>query len=346
MYDVVYIGSNFLNLLKCHLDVEHGINSIIIEKSSNLGGAWQAVRLHNGVETELGGHIFYKNKKAFRKLTKIQGLKVSYLTPQPSVLIENELHEDDKLSFYLASGKWKEDGIIVRTLKLSKYMFEKITKGKHFYFEQGALSYYSYLYSTLDKKILTGEVTEVQKTKQGFKISVERHEPIFAKKVILSRGCKVNTILGTQPRYERIETIQVYLVLSLKLSVRNFLSFGIPTYAQLGEKKRNSQSAITLIRISDLTGFSNNLDKGLHIYCCSVACDKDTINQDNNMELIYDELIDLGLAPSDLKNYVVTTEIKLYSLHRMRNEDFSKLVNLDLEIYDITDMSRAIGKYL
>ena len=346
MYDKIYIGSNLLNLISCKIDLELKVNSVIIEKRDNLGGAWQTINLSNGVLTELGGHIFYKNRAAFRKLNKMKLGKLVKLSPQPSVLIGEMLFEDDKMSYYLKSGGWRNDNLLIKALKLAKYSFENAVNGEHFYFKEGSPKVICELSKILRERIITDNVNAIFDQNLSYGVKLESNNVLFTKELHLSRGCKIKTILGTTPRYDTLYTNQAYLVLSSKLKISNFLSFGIPTYAKLQSKKSTDKTEIKLIRITDLTSFSTGLNPKHRVYCCSVACSKSVLLADNFFSTIFTQLVEKKIATKAIESKVISTHIINYELERMHFEDYQKLLKMGLDIRDLTDMAKALGKYL
>lgn len=85
IYDHIFIGSSPLFLM-CHNEVNKTQNSLLLEQSTRIGGAWYTTNIWGIHNLELGCHILKNNPLGY-KLMEAQGATLKEMKLQPSILL-------------------------------------------------------------------------------------------------------------------------------------------------------------------------------------------------------------------------------------------------------------------
>ena len=342
----IYIGSNLLHIFKVLKDRKNNIPSILVESNMEIGGAWKVHTIKDRIITEMGGHILYKDRFTFYKLKLIYNVSIKLLKPQPQVKLGDSYVADDKLSVYMNNKN--DDNIILSLIKVIKYLFERLFKGSHFYFESGVIPFLTDARHALDQVIVHGSATQISKLNRGYRVYLADGNFLDADNVEISRGSLLKKIVGMEPKYDSIKSRNVFFVTDGRLNINGFVSFGIPTYAQLGKKseKSNVSDAIRLVRLSELSAYSSGLLANENVYCVSILCSDATWADEGLYERIFLLLVQEKFAKTSDAAKILFVDKVDYTLNRMQEESISALKRSGVIINDVTDMANAIRKYL
>ena len=87
VYDVIVIGSSPISMIEAIYCAEQGQNTLILEKTDNIGGMWGIMRTEALEDIDVGCHIIAKKKSAYDLIEKYSGCKMVKMDPQPVAMI-------------------------------------------------------------------------------------------------------------------------------------------------------------------------------------------------------------------------------------------------------------------
>lgn len=228
-YDVTFIGSGPISILEALNQNKLGKKALILDRSSEIGGAWGTLTLPGNIEIEIGCHIWSTSKQAHTFLRNYLGIDTKPLAPQPYILGKNYKCTYDWKMNILSLRRIKENlknGRIFQILKdLKSPRFRlSIIPAKYQYPTRGATSLKKALRSKLrDSSIETRlkvNANAVIYKQTHIEIRTDEGEIIKSKEIYLTSLSSIKTFetndKTVEPKYRTLNYIHIHLILSDK----------------------------------------------------------------------------------------------------------------------------------
>jgi hypothetical protein len=317
--DVVVVGSSPVLLIEAAALAAEGFNVTVVEKSNVLGGAWKMIPSF-GLMVEIGSHLFYPNRKAFKFLKKKLNVPVFMLDPQPSFYSRQSgrFFPDNGASYALDKLiNWKRNGLtLVSAAILFAKIFYHLAKswivGGCFYVENGTSNLINILKDILIKnggEILIGTECHsvVVGASEGVTVVTDCGER-QVDQVVMSSG---STVDFSSPKdvLERGDlnfrnTYHCYMLIDRKPKDWTFISFGIPTFAFAGSRAKSKTEDGFIVRISEMDNYVVGDRQELSVICASIIREHPEISDRKDEELpalILSEIEKIGLLQPGTK---------------------------------------------
>ncbi len=343
-YDSIFLGSSPLMMMS-HAALCKKENSLLIEQSDRMGGAWYTSELWGINNLEVGCHILKNYQKGFELLQKSQLLPDQMQIP-PKTLYRTRKGESFmnslKINFLLLSKTFSKSKLLemYRVDKIGN-LFKKNEIQPYFYFNGGCQELVSGLNKT-DCNISQNSITE---------ISVSNGKALLK----LKDGSSLSTSKLYLPKNYKTEKFQIENK-SISYEYENYVS---EHYVFLFEKEIDHISFVDVVG-DDLINLISNVGlytdtKGKGVLCISIK--KSNGVQENNLSVrtyedmptdleqsqlareIHNKLLDFGIIEES--NKLLKSHYEPYVLNVKKNKsayDLSKLSNGTIEEFDTSDL--------
>ena len=280
---IAIVGSSPISLFEAIYQAKKGSQVVVYDSSDRIGGAWSSIEYENGLNLEMGCHIWDVDKETYRFIERFLDQKLKPLKPYPLIIYKKRAFPYD----------WKNNILLLKTLKhdLKGYVSGKkfikpiLKSRKYKYPEGGSKQLLDRLLEELNqlgvKVILNSTISKVNQVKGGWDITVNENDE-FVNQLILTSLSGINSVnLNNKiikPKYKSSTFYHFHLILGGVI-----------------EKKKLSYVRIMghkfIHRVSDITAYSHTKNQII-----SVGVFKDKVK---------------GLADDD-----IVRQIKKYLINR------------------------------
>ena len=347
-YDYIFLGTGIISILEAVYQERCGKKVLMIDKDSDIGGAWRPINIFNSKKVENAIHYFLHDDKSFSFMKENLGWNI--IETKNKLRLLSIFSNKKYLKFKFNNPIGRFISLMINnngSLKKNniKYIFSTINKirkehnQKSYYIKEGAKKIYSTAKVLLDKsKVVVLFKTHIKSFNVDRKKKMvelfSENQTFRCKRLIITHGSRIREIKGNSDlfkideKYHPRPAVHLLVKDSLILSVKQwiFTNHNLIKY------------------VHDITDISNNTKKGYKILVLALH------HENKESRLIYKKIFQELIKAKILSKKAELSDWKWTDVHlpTLYDKDLEKIKNNFhpyIDFLKTENFSRGIGIY-